>query len=87
MLKSTLHAWVKNVYSMGMTYSKGSGRLYTKKYKVIKNLLSSVDKTLVIPNKIPYFPTNISTIKTIISALLIWYLYPFSTAPTINSTE
>lgn len=87
MLKLTLYTWVKNVYSMGTVHGKNGGRLYTKKYTTIKNLLLSVYKLQVIPTSFPAFPTQISTIKITVSPVLTRYLYPESTAPIINSTE
>jgi len=80
-------AWVKNVYSLGVTKGTNSGFLYTGLYDSPTSPLLSVHKSPTFTPFIHAFRTYLSTHVFTHFNLLYNHLYPQSTSPTIKKKK
>jgi len=87
MPKSLLNAWVKNVYSLRIVRGINSARLSTTDYKSALYPHMPAYKTTVIPTLVPAFSPQLSTSFLEKVPLLLGWLYPLSTVPTIKRTK
>jgi len=81
MPKTTSFAWVKNVYSLGVTEGINSGFLYTTPLPVTTYTFNPVHNTPTFTRFIHAFTTYLSTRNFEYFNPLIHHLYPQSTAP------
>jgi hypothetical protein len=80
-------AWVKNVYSLGIVGGIDSGLVYTAGTLTAHRPQNQSYKSLVLPSLIPAFSPQLSTSFLRNIPLLIAWLYPQSTIPTIKRTK
>jgi hypothetical protein len=80
-------AWVKNVYSLRIARGLTGGRTYTESTQNNQNALSPVHKHPALSQLLPVFKPDLSTVISRHFNLLINYLYPLSTHPTITETK
>jgi hypothetical protein len=80
-------AWVKNVYSLGIVKGIDSGLVYTAVPLTAHRFQNQSYNSLVLPNLIPTFSPQLSTLFLRNIPLLIAWLYPQSTGPTIKRTK
>jgi len=87
MLNTLSFAWVKNVYSLGITDGITSGLLYTGVFESTTNPHSPVHKYVVIPTFIPSFYARLSTLFLSLLTDTVVGLYTVSTVPIIKTKK
>lgn len=87
MPNTLLTTWVKNVYSLRIAGGIKSVYSYTGEVLRLYFTQQQRDKSPILPSLIPAFYTQLSTSFLRKIPLLIAWLYPQSTVPTIKRTK